>query len=360
MKRKIAIGIIAGGLICAAIFIPSIVRNVKFNKAVTLIESGNYAKLKEGIEIFETIKEKNENRIEEYSSHYIDQLCEQNEYNSASEYVDLLKMNQILSESNVQKYSDKVVYGLANESVQKGDYTEAYYSYVRLGDYEDSEERAVEIFDNHKEDFYQQAIKNYEKATEYDLQFAKSQFEQLGDYEDTKTYLEKISFMECMTGTYEKEYSSDHKIVISDFCVTEYYLPSDNKSEMKAMPLEYDGELYLVAQEKGSQQCTVYKRNNFGLQLYQYKGRTSYDGTELVNVKRDDNNTSIFKWTSKESEDIKEPQIGMNGEQVKKSTWGEPKKINKSTYSWGTSEQWCYPNYKYIYLDNDVVTAIQE
>lgn len=157
MKRKIAIGIIAGGLICAAIFIPSIVRNVKFNKAVTLIESGNYAKLKEGIEIFETIKEKNENRIEEYSSHYIDQLCEQNEYNSASEYVDLLKMNQILSESNVQKYSDKVVYGLANESVQKGDYTEAYYSYVRLGDYEDSEERAVEIFVNHKEDFYQQA-----------------------------------------------------------------------------------------------------------------------------------------------------------------------------------------------------------
>ena len=113
MKRKIAFGIIFGVLICAAIFIPSIVRNVKFNKAVTLIESGNYAKLKEGIEIFETIKEKNENRIEEYSSHYIDQLCEQNEYNSASEYVDLLKTNQILSESNVQKYSDKVVYGLA-------------------------------------------------------------------------------------------------------------------------------------------------------------------------------------------------------------------------------------------------------
>ena len=71
MKRKIAIGIIAGGLICAAIFIPSIVRNVKFNKAVTLIESGNYAKLKEGIEIFETIKEKNENRIEEYLNVYV-------------------------------------------------------------------------------------------------------------------------------------------------------------------------------------------------------------------------------------------------------------------------------------------------
>lgn len=360
MKKKIAFGIIVGVLICSVIFVPGIVRNEKFNKAVTLIESGNYSKLKEGIEIFETIKEKDKNKIEDYSSHYIDQLCEQNKYNSASEYVDLLKSKQILSESNVQEYSDKVAYGLADESEQAGKYTDAYYAYVRLAEYKDSAEKATEIFDNHKEDFYQLAIKNYEKATEYDLQFAKSQFEQLGDYEETKTYLEKISFMECMTGTYEKEYSSDHKIVISDFCVTEYYLSSDNKSEMKAMPMEYDGQLYLVAQEKGSQQCNVYKRNNAGLELYQYKGRTSYDGTELVNVKRDDSSTSSFRWTSKESEEIKEPQIGMNSEQVKKSTWGEPKKINKSTYSWGSSEQWCYPNCKYIYLDNDVVTAIQE
>lgn len=359
MKRKIVFGIAVGVLVCSVIFIPNILRNLKFNKAVTLIESGDFAKCKEGVEVFESIKEKNGKKIEEYSSHYIEDLCKENKYDDAFEYVDLLESNQILAESELQNYSNKIAYDLADESVKEGKYTEAYYSYIRLADYEDSAEKATEIFDNHKEDFYQQAIENYEKANEYDLQFAKSQFERLGDYEDTKDYLEKISFMECMTGTYEKEYNSDHKIVISDFCVTEYYLSSDSKSEMKAVPLEYDGQLYLVAQREGSQQCIVYKRNNVGLELYQYQGNTSYDGTELVSVK-EDNNTSIFKWTSKESEEIKEPQIGMTSEQVKKSTWGEPNKINKSTYSWGTSEQWCYPNYKYIYLDNGIVTTIQE
>lgn len=54
------------------------------------------------------------------------------------------------------------------------------------------------------------------------------------------------------------------------------------------------------------------------------------------------------------------PAIGMTAEEVKNSTWGEPKDINKTTFAWGTSEQWIYPNYKYIYLDNGIVTAIQE
>lgn len=54
------------------------------------------------------------------------------------------------------------------------------------------------------------------------------------------------------------------------------------------------------------------------------------------------------------------PAIGMTREEVENSTWGKPKKINKTTYSWGTTEQWCYPNYKYIYFENGVVTAIQE
>lgn len=54
------------------------------------------------------------------------------------------------------------------------------------------------------------------------------------------------------------------------------------------------------------------------------------------------------------------PQIGMTADEVLQSTWGEPSDINKTTYAWGTKEQWCYPEYKYIYFENGVVTAIQE
>lgn len=54
------------------------------------------------------------------------------------------------------------------------------------------------------------------------------------------------------------------------------------------------------------------------------------------------------------------PTIGMTGEQVRNSSWGNPIKINKTTFEWGTTEQWCYSNYRYIYFEDGKVTAIQE
>ena len=54
-----------------------------------------------------------------------------------------------------------------------------------------------------------------------------------------------------------------------------------------------------------------------------------------------------------------EPKVGMTKEEVERSTWGYPKKINKDTYSWGTKEQWVYDR-GYIYFRNDVVTSISE
>ena len=50
----------------------------------------------------------------------------------------------------------------------------------------------------------------------------------------------------------------------------------------------------------------------------------------------------------------------MTAEQVKKSTWGSPKDINKTTFSYGIKEQWVYSGYRYIYLEDGIVTAIQE
>ena len=57
------------------------------------------------------------------------------------------------------------------------------------------------------------------------------------------------------------------------------------------------------------------------------------------------------------------PAIGMTAAQVRASTWGEPSDINRTTTQYGVSEQWVYNTYsgtKYIYLDDGIVTAIQE
>ena len=54
------------------------------------------------------------------------------------------------------------------------------------------------------------------------------------------------------------------------------------------------------------------------------------------------------------------PKIGMTREQALKTTWGAPKDINKHTYSWGVTEQWCYSDNRYIYIENGIVTSISE
>lgn len=54
------------------------------------------------------------------------------------------------------------------------------------------------------------------------------------------------------------------------------------------------------------------------------------------------------------------PSIGMTAEEVRKSSWGSPDKINKDTYSWGTTEQWVYNKKGYIYFKNGIVSSISE
>lgn len=56
----------------------------------------------------------------------------------------------------------------------------------------------------------------------------------------------------------------------------------------------------------------------------------------------------------------KKPEIGMTADEVLQTGWGKPEDINKTTFSWGTTEQWCYSGYRYVYFDNGIVTAIQE
>lgn len=54
------------------------------------------------------------------------------------------------------------------------------------------------------------------------------------------------------------------------------------------------------------------------------------------------------------------PKIGMTAQQVRNSQWGSPKKINKTTTAFGVSEQWVYDNNRYVYLDDGIVTGIQQ
>lgn len=51
-------------------------------------------------------------------------------------------------------------------------------------------------------------------------------------------------------------------------------------------------------------------------------------------------------------------QIGMTQEEVLQSSWGKPRKINRTTYSFGVHEQWVYDG-GYLYFKNGILDAIQ-
>jgi tetratricopeptide (TPR) repeat protein len=52
--------------------------------------------------------------------------------------------------------------------------------------------------------------------------------------------------------------------------------------------------------------------------------------------------------------------IGMTKDEVLMSNWGEPHKVNTTISARGTSEQWVYPNYQYLYFDDGILTNIQQ
>ena len=60
-------------------------------------------------------------------------------------------------------------------------------------------------------------------------------------------------------------------------------------------------------------------------------------------------------------EQVGAPRVGMTAADVRGGTWGEPEKINKTTTGRGVREQWVYRRMgRYVYLENDIVVAIQE
>lgn len=76
----------------------------------------------------------------------------------------------------------------------------------------------------------------------------------------------------------------------------------------------------------------------------------------------DEKDVRIYEKISDNTEVPKEkvePYIGMPENEVGSSTWGYPKKTNKTTTAYGTTEQWVYED-GYIYITDGIVTAIQE
>ena len=370
MERKIKkTTIVKISVLCLIVFALAVYPKIKhssyINKAMNAISNGDY---KEAYSLFEEAGEIGKYKKDEVYEFYINLVnafCEIEDFLNASSVAVFMpsKAQELIDEKTIEETEQYITYREAVCQENAGEYCDAYYSFKRCEGYQDSDTQAQNIFDNHKDVFYELAKENYEKGTTYDFLFAQKQFEMLDDYKDSKEYLDKIMVIPDFEGVYAG----------SHYTQGDRYFEVDG---LRGYMCDSDGQIIisqkLVVGKYNNQYCMVtvleeqgYNNNETFAFIYNENGEP-----QRCKVRVDDNNEiiSVIEMHQKKTDSTqfyeefnrKPPAIGMTAEEVRKSTWGEPEKINKTTYSWGVEEQWCYSGYRYIYLENDTVTAIQE
>lgn len=278
-------------------------------------------------------------------------------------------------------YSPAHNYKQANELMKKGEYSEALEIFNDLGDYKNSKANILECE-------YQIAITQMQDESK--LEFAKATFEQLVDYKDSGSYLEKChyqlgmnyyhtgDFSLALDNLYVIQENYDVQIFIKNAQILEVY-QGGWFNDISKYGISIDGwkmtRIFYKQGVDGKYRITselepeiIDESNLTESQIISYD--YSKDGVRYDTILKIQNDklyedrgfdlTYEFERYDLSFDSIEEPKIGMTSEEVLNSTWGEPEDINKHTYSWGVKEQWCYPDNKYIYLEDGIVTSISE
>ncbi|TCT16379.1 hypothetical protein EDC18_102398 [Natranaerovirga pectinivora] len=234
------------------------------------------------------------------------------------------KAAQTLALENSQKYE------MAVGHYESKEWDKALELFIELEGYKDVDEMSIDA--------------KYELAKEYyelgRFEYAKRLFESISSNKGVNTYLNNLNILISAQGFWE----------FSDGMTTEQIIIEGwNYTEIVSIGMSY------------------HTRESGKIQLGRHYLKIAHRdcSTEYVNQLRWMKNDQLYRrYTRSKTEKIIQPktppQIGMTAQEVKDSTWGEPQKVNRTTTQYGTREQWVYSMNRYVYLDNGVVTAIQD
>lgn len=292
------------------------------------------------------------------------------QYIEISQYEDALTLLNTLEDCNeTTALRKECEYLWAINDLEKGYNKEAFYIFVMLGDYKDSEEYAQKAVVGAEADIYELG-ESYYNSGAYEV--AKKCFDMVPEYENAQLLASYCGVMIEYQGVYKYSLLKDGwYIVISGNTLSDYDLKDEDEGEASVdtdtmFLQDVNGQLALVNE--------LYKEDNpgfIGSPTYYYL-TTDENGKKCIAVDYGfGNDLSIYNETSAYTEEqlsrrvavannMSDPYIGMTTDEVLQSTWGVPEDINKTTYSWGTTEQWVYSGYRYIYFENGIVVAIQE
>lgn len=301
------------------------------------------------------------------------------------EYDDAYEIFKSLSFKDSETLANECLYESAIDLVNSGKYTLAKDKFSMIDGYKDSNEQITEInyiyalklmdaspakakslFEenlNYKDsaDYilecdYKIAILEYNRGN---INIAKTMFEDMPEYKEKNDYLENINVLLQIQGTWFSEGPSQTKLIISDTDLELVFVSGGQITDVFKRTVTVKDDI-IYEMYAGLPTNVVYKLES--------KEKL------LQGVKENDAEDSEFNFDGEKSEiwvrtsDIirplyvkdTSPKIGMTADEVRSSSWGSPQSINKTTTKFGVSEQWVYSGYKYIYLDNGIVTAIQE
>jgi hypothetical protein len=88
---------------------------------------------------------------------------------------------------------------------------------------------------------------------------------------------------------------------------------------------------------------------------------TSRESYKFNNVFFTEDPRKTFNWNEKTFKAIEEEKlfVGMTKEQARIS-WGHPLEVNRTVGEYGAREQWVYGGQRYVYFDDDSLSAIQQ
>lgn len=173
----------------------------------------------------------------------------------------------------------------------------------------------------------------------------------------------------------ELKYVEDSKKILTDFIENFNEKNIDNSSYRDINTYGYlkdDKEinaLYVYAEalsyndSEGAfktllQTVNPYYSKDMGYEIKEYIRIKGTSLSEWVQVYNSANGTKL----TDKGEGIVDynPTIGMTKEEVENSTWGKPDSINRTVTANSIHEQWVYPNYKYLYFEDGIMTSFQD
>lgn len=274
---------------------------------------------------------------------------ENKEYDKAISYYQKIKFVYDKAKNNEQE----CYYQRAIELKKKNDFENAINYFNKINNYKDTQEQLKEVK-------YQYGIYNYQIGK---IEKAKKYLDEFKDRVEAQEYLNKIELLLNLQGVWKSEKTSS-AIKIKDDMLESYSCFGSGKSPLYKYTIGNSSSRYFKVDNRSGK-----------IKLEENKVKVYKDNEEITSMNLEWNNETknIIDYNNildvtyikakddiKEVEAIKEPSIGMTKNEVRNSTWGEPEDINKTTTRYGTSEQWCYSGYKYIYFEDGIVTSIQD